>query len=172
MLLPGGLPALRPVPASLLHLTLAFIGGLPADRLARVSAACQAAAAGSAPFDVALQGIGCFPSRGRPRVVWLGLADAGRELATLSARVREALRRGAVPFDDKPFRAHLTLARVRPGSPPGAVAGQVAALAALEPVAIRFRAEALHVVESILSPTGPRYALRETVLLGGRQRDG
>ncbi len=128
-------------------------------------------AAGTAPFDVALDGIGRFPERGQPNVVWLRAGEGAGELTRLGERVRDALRTRGVPFDDKPFRPHLTLARVKRDIAPAAVTTLVAALAAQVPPSLRFQADALHVVESILSPKGPRYSSLQAVPLGGGQRD-
>jgi len=72
-----------------------------------------------------------------------------------------------VPFDDKPFRPHVTLARVKRDIAPEAVSELVAALAALAPPLLRFPADALHLVESTLSPKGPRYSSVQVVPLRG-----
>ncbi len=57
-------------------------------------------------------GLGSFPEEGRARVVWVGLDDAGSRLAALADAVASALR-DLVELDDRPFRAHLTVARAR-----------------------------------------------------------
>ena len=165
MLLPGDLPALRPVPAPLLHLTLAFIGNTPPDRLGAASEAVRAAAAVVAPFDVVLDGVGRFPVRGLPNVVWLGAGEGADGLILLGQRVRAALRERSVPFDDKPFRPHITLARVKRDVERAAFVELTAALRAVEAPSLRFRADAVHLVESRLSPRGPRYASLQTVPL-------
>ncbi len=72
-----------------------------------------------------------------------------------------------MPFDDKPFRSHVTLARVKRDIVPEAASDLVAALAALAPPLLRFQADALHLVESTLSPKGPRYSTVQVVALRG-----
>jgi RNA 2',3'-cyclic 3'-phosphodiesterase len=68
-LLPAALPALKRVKPELMHVTLAFLGWTPDDRLGAVNEAARAAAAGHRSFDLSLAGAGRFPLSGRPRVV-------------------------------------------------------------------------------------------------------
>jgi 2'-5' RNA ligase len=126
----------------------------------------RAAAGDAAPFDVVLDGIGRFPVRGLPNVVWLGAGEGADGLIRLGQRVRESLRDREVPFDDKPFRPHVTLARVKRDVAPAAFAELMAALGAIAAPSLGFRVDAVHVVESKLSPKGPRYASLQAVTLG------
>lgn len=133
-----------------------------------MSEAAHEAATGVAPFDVGLDGLGHFSARGQPTVVWLRAGIGADDLLALGARVRAALRARRVPFDDKAFRPHVTLARVKRALDLAAVPELVAALAAVPPPSLRFRADALHVVESRLSPKGPRYSSIHVVRLARR----
>lgn len=160
------LPGLRPVKPDLLHLTLAFIGRVPDEQLDRVIAATREAATIQKPFAATLATSGRFPLTGRPHVVWLGLTDGAAESERLAAAVRAALARHAIPFDGKPFRPHVTLARVKDdvdGPEARNIGGAVAKLA-FSP--LRYRVEAVLPIESVLSPKGPRYTPRATVPLG------
>lgn len=84
-----------------LHMTLAFIGEVrsPAAALRAVESASFE------PFALRLSGNGRFGS-----LYWLGVDSGGRAEA-LAGELRAALKREGVPFDAKPFRAHVTLAR-------------------------------------------------------------
>jgi 2'-5' RNA ligase len=62
-----------------LHVTLAFLGEQP-DAAAALAAG-EEAFAGARSFTASLGAIGAFPSPTRPRVIWLGLAEGGREVA-------------------------------------------------------------------------------------------
>jgi RNA 2',3'-cyclic 3'-phosphodiesterase len=94
-----------------LHVTLRFLGPTLEEKVGAVGAAVRAVAAVTVPFDVRLARAGAFPSPERPRALWLGVADGAPELADLAVRLdRELVERGW-PHDDRPFRAHLTLAR-------------------------------------------------------------
>ena len=97
-------PDLRWTPVEQRHLTLRFLGAVPDPAAA---AAFVADAVGRRePFTLSLGGGGAFPDPRRASVLWLGVReglDALTELATALARP-----------DDRPFRAHLTLARANP----------------------------------------------------------
>ena len=159
------LPGLRRVRPDLFHLTLAFLGSVPDERLADVVAACGEAASAQVPFDIALDRAGRFPEGGAPRVVWLGMGEGANESANLAAAVCRALTARSLPFDDKPFRPHVTLARVKPGVDRTAARAIAAATERLLPPPLRFRVEAILPIESVLSSTGPRYTPRAVVPL-------
>ena len=94
-----------------LHLTIRFLGATAPGRVPDVAAAAAAAARGARPFEVRLAGAGAFPAAARPRVVWLGLGSGVPELTALAGRLADELGRRGWPPEDRPFRAHLTLAR-------------------------------------------------------------
>ncbi len=94
-----------------LHVTLRFLGPTLEDRVDAVGAAVRTVAATSAPFDVRLAGGGAFPSPERPRALWLGVTEGADELAGLAARLDEELVGAGWSHEERPFRAHLTLAR-------------------------------------------------------------
>ncbi|HCA48079.1 MAG TPA: RNA 2',3'-cyclic phosphodiesterase [Armatimonadetes bacterium] len=107
-------PRVRWVERPNLHLTLKFIGDTPAERLREVIAIGEQAAAEIPPVTVELRGAGCFPPRGAPRTLWLGLREECPELArlaeTLDRRLAEA---GIAEPERRPFTAHLTIGRVK-----------------------------------------------------------
>jgi 2'-5' RNA ligase len=159
------IPALRTVRPEHLHVTLAFLGALPDSRLEDVAGAVRSAAAGTGPFDVALDALGRFPRDGAPRIVWLAVGTGASELITLAERLRQGLAARELPFDAKPFRAHVTLGRVREDADRPSERAIASAVdgARLDP--LRFRAERVVVFESVLSPKGPRYTSRAAVPL-------
>jgi 2'-5' RNA ligase len=107
----------RWTPSSRWHLTLLFLGDVPAARLAPLTAAVGPAVAGTPPLALQLAGAGRFGSRRRPAVCWAGLAGDVGELAALAGRLAGAARALGLPVEDRPFQAHLTLGRWRPGRP-------------------------------------------------------
>jgi 2'-5' RNA ligase len=96
-----------------LHLTLAFLGEIDAAATARAAAAlAMTATAAAKSWTVGWGNAGAFPSDARARVLWLGLAEP--ELTIGIQRLLAAeLGAGNLPVDDRPFRPHLTLARLR-----------------------------------------------------------
>ena len=114
-----GLPrgAVRWVRPEQMHLTLTFLAETPVAKVPAIQSAMDTIAAQQQPFALALAGIGCFPNRRRPRVVWVGLAAAAGSgesapLLALKAALDAALTPLGLPPEDKPFRAHLTLSLI------------------------------------------------------------
>lgn len=100
-----------------LHLTLAFLGSVEVERLPAIQAAVEAVAARFPPIDIEVRGLGAFPNRRRANVLWAGVStesgSRGDGLQQLASAVAAALAPlGFVP-DERPFRAHVTIGRVR-----------------------------------------------------------
>ena len=148
---------LRWVPPAQRHLTLRFFEDVPEDRLADVRAAAATAAAEASGFDLALKGVGCFPERGRAKVLWAGCA-AGREaLVNLASSLSRELAVRGFPADTRPFTPHLTLARSRhPRGSASAAAAVRAEAAAAGPLG-RVRVEALLLIRSTLGSGPPQH---------------
>lgn len=100
-----------------LHLTLRFIGD--ADEKQQPLIETGLATKRATPFHLTLVGVGQFPSRGQPRVLWVGL-DATIALMALQQQVEAIIRKSGFS-PDKPFSAHITLARFRNPPPLGNV---------------------------------------------------
>jgi 2'-5' RNA ligase len=99
------------------HLTLLFLGTVAADRVPALVPALGSAVAGTPPMRLRLAGGGRFGSRRRPAVAWAGLEGDVGPLVELAGRLARAARSLRLPVEDRPFRAHLTLGRWRPGAP-------------------------------------------------------
>jgi 2'-5' RNA ligase len=91
------------------HLTLSFLGGVPAAAVPPLIKAVKHAVRDDEPFAVTTAGLGGFPTGRRPRVLWYGVSDPERRLRALARRVQVASGIGELG----PFRAHVTLARSR-----------------------------------------------------------
>ena len=96
-----------------LHITLHFFGTITDERVVAALAAVQPVLTASSPFEVAIDRLGSFPERGRPRVLWLGSSRESAALHELAGSVRHWLRQSAFQVDARPFRAHVTLGRPR-----------------------------------------------------------
>ncbi len=146
--------AVRWVRPEQMHLTLFFLGDTDTDKLPSVRDAMDVVATSHAPFVMRLGGVGCFPNARRPRVVWVGLAEEEAQLVSLKAALDASLAPLDWTPDDKPFRAHLTLGRVKDERGVQGVdwATDVARLSV--PITT------LHLIESKLRPDGPTYTNR------------
>ncbi len=94
-----------------IHLTLCFIGDLDEKYLKDVYAAVDDATSGLSSFTSKLIGVGAFPNPDRPRVVWVGV-NSENVLEYLSDKIKSNLTEHGIEFDDKPFKAHITVGRV------------------------------------------------------------
>ena len=104
------IPGARWVAAEQIHLTLAFLGEVDEDTAGRMIAGLTRIEA--AEFELILTGTGCFPSRQRPRVVWIGVRQEPG-LLDLATKVHETVCACGIPLEERPFSPHLTLARLR-----------------------------------------------------------
>jgi 2'-5' RNA ligase len=146
-----------------LHLTLRFLGPTLEERMPAVVDAVRRAAATSGPFDIRIDGGGAFPDPVRPRTLWLGVTDGADELSSLAARLSDELAVAGWPADDRPFRAHLTLARSDGVSTAAATARRLAEEAA--GLALPSRVDRLVLFESITGGGPARYVALESVPL-------
>jgi len=151
-------PPVRWVAPDKVHLTLNFLGEIPAEQVTGVGEATLRVAAQTVPFELEAAGVGIFPNPRRPRVVWVGLAGDLEALQALQADLTKALAALGLPPEDRPFSPHLTLGRVRPQARPEearALGQEVSQMAT--PSLGRWRAEQVLVIRSDLRPEGPIY---------------
>ncbi len=98
------------------HLTMAFLGDIPPDRENAAAEAGKRAVSGMSAAGARVAGLGAFPSWKRPKVLWAGLDEEGRNALTETARVlhKELMEEG-FQLEKRAFLPHITLGRVRSG---------------------------------------------------------
>jgi 2'-5' RNA ligase len=133
------------------HLTLKFLGNTPEEKIPDIARAMQDAAAGTGPFALATHGLGVFPNPRKARVLWAGLSGDTQACAALAQRIGRAMHTLGFEPENKPFRAHLTLARLRD---PGPVPARVLEYA---PARISFPVQRVVLFQSTLAPGGAIY---------------
>jgi 2'-5' RNA ligase len=148
---------------SLLHVTLAFLGEQPPDRLGVLQGIGLAAAGASHPGTLRLGEVGSFGSRRAPRVLWVGLDGDLQKVSDLQARLAAGLRQAGFAIEDRPFTPHVTLARRREQARGGPPAGWPPTDRARH----TFDIDRLTLFESRLSPRGPTYTPLFHFPLGG-----
>jgi 2'-5' RNA ligase len=94
-----------------IHLTLKFLGDVPAGQVDAVGAAMREAARDHAPFELRAEGLGVFPNPQKARVLWVGVKGELETLGRLQASVEEHVAPLGYPTESRSFSAHLTLAR-------------------------------------------------------------
>jgi RNA 2',3'-cyclic 3'-phosphodiesterase len=148
-----------------LHLTLRFIGQVDDAGLRDVGDATERAAARIAPFEVAIEGAGAFPSVARPRALWLDVTEGGNELAAAAAAVDDELAAAGLERSGREYRAHLTVARAD-----GIRAGPDVARRLIDEASGRrtaFPAKELVLFETIQGGGPARYVALRTAHLSG-----
>ena len=103
-----GIGGRRVAPANL-HLTMAFLGQVPSTRRSSILKAMRETRAGR--FTLLLDGVGHFSAS---RVAWLGVSNPPQALTEIQKRLVGHLRGAGFAIEERPFRAHVTLARDAP----------------------------------------------------------
>ncbi|MBN1514950.1 RNA 2',3'-cyclic phosphodiesterase [Candidatus Sumerlaeota bacterium] len=96
-----------------LHITLFFLGQIPAQQASAIKAALQQMAAPMSSFVFRLKRLGVFPHERQPRVLWLGVGKGEEPLKALQKSVVQAIRPLGFNPEGKPFHPHVTLARMQ-----------------------------------------------------------
>lgn len=142
------------------HVTLQFLG--PVATLAPVVHGLSMAVAELEPFRFQLGGSGAFPNPRRARVVWLDAQEGAESMAGVAGAVTAALAPLGYEAEARPFRSHLTVARLRE---PGDVTAAVAALGD-GPVGEAWTVEEIVLYQSRLSSSGSQYSALARLPLG------
>ncbi|MEU3060699.1 RNA 2',3'-cyclic phosphodiesterase [Streptomyces subrutilus] len=123
------------------HVTLAFLGEVPVATVPLLRPPLAVLAASGRPVRLDLRGGGHFGER----VLWSGIGGDLEGLHLLASEVRAVVKECGIPFEDRPLRPHLTLARARRNDAASAV-DAAAGLAGF--TGRRWSAERLHLVGS------------------------
>lgn len=97
-----------------LHVTMKFLGDVDPSKLAAFGADLQVALAALPAFDIAVRGMGAFPSMRRANVIWAGVDDPSGGLQKAAALVETVASTAAVGArETRPFRGHVTVGRAK-----------------------------------------------------------
>ena len=156
----------RWVKSETIHLTLKFLGDINASDIEAVGAAMDRAVEETAPITLSVKGAGVFPGIKRPRVVWLGMGGQVPLLIALQKALDENLADAGFEKEKRPFKAHLTLGRVK-GAIDAAMLGK-ALSEMMNFVSTPFVVDSILLIKSELKPSGPVYTkLIRTPLMTG-----
>jgi 2'-5' RNA ligase len=103
-------PGVRWVKPESMHITARFLGYAAAPALVQLQGPLAEAARRCPPSDAPVRGLGLFPPRGAPRVLWLGI-ELPPPVSQLQLDCERAAVAAGFPPEPRPFRPHLTLAR-------------------------------------------------------------
>lgn len=93
------------------HLTLKFLGDVPAGDVDALTEAARAVCAATPPLRLRVEGVGFFPNSFAPRVFWVDIKSTNKLVHTLQQQLEAAVGRFAEKEEAKKFAAHVTLAR-------------------------------------------------------------
>jgi 2'-5' RNA ligase len=156
-----GLPGAAWVPAHQYHLTLRFLGETPEHVLENIVHALREVRAES--FHLELKGVGHFPLRGNPEVLWVGVSS-NDSLSRLNRKLEASLGRAGVGPEGRKFHPHVTLARLKNGA--GRHAGDFEVLHSLFKIP-GVPVERFHLYSSRLTPEGAIHTVEASYGLEG-----
>lgn len=106
-------PAVKWVAQDNFHITVKFLGGVESSRIDTVIKAIAEAVEEIKPFEIEIGGVGAFPSPNRPKTVWVGVTKESGMLAEVAKLVEDALEKLGFERENRPFRSHITVGRVK-----------------------------------------------------------
>jgi RNA 2',3'-cyclic 3'-phosphodiesterase len=142
------------VPPENLHLTFRFLGDIDETAFDRLAGGLDQARF-PGPFHIRLGGLGAFPNPKKATVLWVGFEEGVDELSAIHLQVAEVCEEAGVDADERPFRPHLTVSRIRP---PADVRPLVDST---DPLGVRSTIDEIVVLRSHLGQGSPRYELIE-----------
>jgi 2'-5' RNA ligase len=157
------LPDIRWVRPETIHLTLAFLGDISQESLDKIGNSMLSIGRSFAPFEVRIGDLGAFPSRSRPRVIWIGVERCA-PLMELQAALAGTLADLGLPGEDRPYTPHLTLGRSRRLDP---AAGRILETRADLPIG-SLPVDRMVLFESRLQAGGAVHLPRQTIVLDKR----
>ena len=96
-----------------IHLTLKFLGNIDISRTGTITTAIEDATKGISPFHLEVRDLGVFPNLRRAQVAWVGLSGDIAKLGQLQQHIESNLAQLGFSPESRPFKPHLTLARLR-----------------------------------------------------------
>lgn len=148
-----------------IHLTLLFLGDTPDGRVPELIAALNETAREQSPFELVAEGTGFFGSARNPRVLWVGLSGSLAILNDLQRNLYGRVRALNIVLEDRPFHPHLTLGRIQPGTPAGALTSALSSIS-VGPFG-SIPVDHIRLIQSTLTPTGARHQVLHSATLKG-----
>ena len=149
----------RWVDPEIAHLTLAFLGSTPPNKITPISQILENKASQIKTASLHLSKLGCFPNSASPRIIFVDLAGETKKINFLTKKIRKNLKKEKIWFDKKPFSAHLTLGRIKKRK------NLTKILKRVRIKKIKFQAKEIILNKSQLGPAGPAYTKLKKVFL-------
>jgi len=145
---------------SSIHLTLKFLGEINPSTLSELAIALRTASCKADSIGIHLCGLGSFPNQKNPRIIWCGVESNSDALSSLQRTLEVICNDFGFPPENRPFRPHLTLGRVRGRKNLQHLMDRIGSGSGLE---CSFSADHLNIYKSVLKPQGAVYTIMETI---------
>jgi RNA 2',3'-cyclic 3'-phosphodiesterase len=140
-----------------LHVTLLFLGEVEDRQVAKICGMVAETAATHESFRLSVEGAGCFPTPRRPRILWAGVGTGADALVALHDDLEKPLTTLGYRREERRYKPHVTLGRVRSAAPADGLARALAEQAKWK--GGETLVKELHVMSSELTPRGPTYTI-------------
>jgi len=151
---------IRWVTAENLHITMQFLGEIDGAQLEVVQDLLRKFSSQSAAVQLELGGFGFFGAARHPRVLWVGVNSEAESLDSLHCSIVQALDDDSGALKRGRFSGHITIGRVKEWG------GQPVSLHDLDAQPLRWSVNSLELIESTLTPAGPRYQIIDSFPFG------
>ena len=147
------------------HLTLKFFGDISTEDVKNICSAVQNRATSEQSLNLKIEKLGVFPGARRPLVIWCGVTDDVEKLSGLQKQLDSDFAGIGFPRENRPFRAHLTIGRIKD---PSGLTGISEALTKYNAFAAgEFSCKELILFQSRLTPQGAIYTKLAEFALSG-----
>ncbi|MBI5471811.1 MAG: RNA 2',3'-cyclic phosphodiesterase, partial [Ignavibacteriae bacterium] len=96
-----------------LHITMKFLGDTPDHQVPSIVTALESLATKVPAFRVTYSGVGCFPNKREPRIIWVGVDEGNSVLVPLAESIDALMTTFGFEKEDKRFHPHVTIGRVK-----------------------------------------------------------
>jgi RNA 2',3'-cyclic 3'-phosphodiesterase len=152
-------------PTDKLHCTVKFLGDTKEDLVQNIVSSLTQIGSATPPFNIRYTGLGCFPNRRDPRIIWAGIADSSEQLKRLFGEIDDAMTRLGFEREQRAFHPHVTLGRVKGSRRISELLDTMETLNFDHPPVM---IKEIELVKSTLKPGGSEYSPVARVELAGR----
>ncbi|MGI5876573.1 MAG: RNA 2',3'-cyclic phosphodiesterase [Dethiobacteria bacterium] len=156
-----GVKEFKWVNPELMHITLKFLGNITSRQVSLLEKPLQELGNRTASFNLSLAGLGAFPHKKRPRVLWGGIKRGAAEIINLSMEIEEITKQLGFPPGQRKVVPHLTIGRQKNSAfdfPPGVFEQKWESKTTLF-------IDRFSLIKSTLYPSGPEYTTLKDFLL-------
>ena len=138
-----------------IHLTLKFLGDIPVREYLEIESAIKLTSQAFEPPVLSVTGMGVFPTIKNARVLWTGIGGETETLIKLQQNLEMQLSYLGIQKENRPFKAHLTLGRLKKRVVPAQLLKAIKACCEFKP--LNFSAKHVVLYQSDLKPDGAVY---------------